>query len=59
MVGKYEAESLARRRDQLMHWRYAHGLTPWEAKELDEIVGKIGERKTNEHARALAGPFAS
>ena len=59
MVGKYEREALERRRDQLMNWRSAHGLTPWEAKELDDIVSKVGERVTNEHVRVLAGPFAT
>mgnify|MGYP003450154961 FL=1 len=58
-AGKYETEALERRRDQLKSWLPYPGLTPLEAAELDRIVAKIGEPKPNEHARALAGPFAS
>ena len=59
MAGKYETEVLARRRAELMRKRDYPGLTPFEAAELDRIVGKIGEPKQNEHARFLGMPFAS
>ena len=59
MAGKYETEALERRREQLKSWLPYPGLTPLEAAELDQIVAKIGDSKPNEHARALAGLFAS
>ena len=59
MAGKYETEALERRREQLKIWLPYPGLTPLDAAELDQIVAKIGDSKPNEHARALAGPFAS
>lgn len=58
MAGNYEAEALERRREQLKSWLPYPGLTPLEAAELDRIA-KIVNSKPNEHARALAGPFAS
>jgi len=58
MAGKYETEALERRRTELMRMRDYPGLTPFEAAELDRIIGKIGEPKQNEHLRFLGMPFA-
>lgn len=58
MIGQYEKDALARRRDQLKNRLPYPGLTPAEAAELDRIVAKIGEPEPDENARALAELFA-